>query len=74
MRNLGIVNGVGENKFNPQGTATRAAACTMVINFKERVVDRSDQYEVNGWGNGANLEFADEITEFTDIDRFEDME
>lgn len=30
---LGIVNGVGNSKFDPKGTATRAQACKVLVNY-----------------------------------------
>lgn len=32
-RDNGLINGIGENKFNPKGTATRAQACTVSVNL-----------------------------------------
>lgn len=42
MRSLGVVNGVGENRFNPKGSSDRAAACTMMVNFYEKVISLTD--------------------------------
>lgn len=36
LRLMGVVNGVGGNRFNPSGTLTRAEFCTMVVNFMGR--------------------------------------
>lgn len=30
MKRTGVINGVGNNKFNPKGTTTRAATCKMI--------------------------------------------
>lgn len=32
-RDNGLINGVGQNKFDPQGTATRAQACVITVNL-----------------------------------------
>ena len=33
LRLMGVVDGVGGNRFNPNGNLTRAEFCTMVVNF-----------------------------------------
>ncbi|MEY8310994.1 S-layer homology domain-containing protein [Oscillospiraceae bacterium 42-9] len=33
LRDMGVVNGSGNNMFNPKGTATRAAACSLVMGY-----------------------------------------
>ena len=33
LKNAGIVNGVGDNKFNPKGNATRAEAAVIIYNM-----------------------------------------
>ncbi len=38
MRSLGVVNGVGENRFNPKGSSDRSVACTMMVNFHKYVL------------------------------------
>lgn len=42
MRTLGVVNGVGNNLFDPKGTSTRGAACTMMISFHKYVIAPND--------------------------------
>ena len=39
LQQAGIVSGVGNNRFNPKGTATRAEAATILRNFVELVID-----------------------------------
>ncbi|MBE6574027.1 MAG: hypothetical protein E7652_06505 [Ruminococcaceae bacterium] len=33
VRSIGVVKGVGDNKFNPKGTATRSEAAQLMMNF-----------------------------------------
>lgn len=33
IRSIGVVKGVGDNRFNPKGTATRAEAAQLMMNF-----------------------------------------
>lgn len=35
-RDNGLISGIGENKFDPQGTTTRAQACVVTVNFYEK--------------------------------------
>ncbi len=42
MRSLGVVNGVGENFFDPKGSSTRGASCTMIVNFYKYVIAPND--------------------------------
>ncbi|MCI8304907.1 MAG: S-layer homology domain-containing protein [Lawsonibacter sp.] len=36
LRLMGVVSGIGDNQFYPEGTLTRAQFCTMVVNFLQR--------------------------------------
>ena len=36
LRLMGVVTGTGDNRFNPEGTLTRAEFCVMVTNFIQR--------------------------------------
>lgn len=36
LRDMGVVNGSGNNMFNPKDTATRAAACSLVMSYYNR--------------------------------------
>ena len=36
LRLMGVVSGVGDNKFNPDSSLTRAEFCVMVTNFIQR--------------------------------------
>ncbi len=36
LRLMGVVDGVGGNRFNPGGGLTRAQFCTMVVKFMQR--------------------------------------
>ena len=36
LRLMGVVSGVGSNKFSPEGSLTRAQFCTMVVKFLQR--------------------------------------
>jgi len=36
LRLMGVVGGVGGNRFNPEGGLTRAEFCTMAVNFMQR--------------------------------------
>lgn len=49
-RLLGIVKGVGNNRFNPQGTSTRAEAAQLMMNF--------DKFYENEKGNDFMLDDA----------------
>ena len=35
-RDAGLISGVGENRFDPQGYTERAAACKVFANYYER--------------------------------------
>lgn len=37
-RDNGLINGIGQNKFDPKGTATRAQACTISVNLFDLTV------------------------------------
>lgn len=36
LRLMGVVSGTGSNRFDPNGTLTRAQFCTMVVNFLQK--------------------------------------
>ena len=46
LQQAGVVSGVGNNRFNPKGTATRAEAATILRNFVELVIDTGT---ARGW-------------------------
>jgi len=41
---LGIVNGAGDNKFNPSGLITREQACVMFVNYFQAVYSPNARY------------------------------
>jgi len=46
LQQAGVVSGMGNNRFNPKGTATRAEASTILRNFVELVIDTAT---ARGW-------------------------
>lgn len=41
LRDMGVVNGSGNNMFNPKGTATRAAACSLIMSYYTQYLSNS---------------------------------
>lgn len=41
LRDMGVVNGSGNNMFNPKDTATRAAACSLVMSYYDRYLNNA---------------------------------
>lgn len=59
---LGMVNGVGDNKFNPHGLITREQACIMFVNylqtvanttFRDALEELDDIHEASSWAKDA---------------------
>ncbi len=59
---LGMVNGIGNNKFNPDGLITREQACIMFVNYLQTIVDPGfrdalkeldDIHEASSWAKDA---------------------
>ena len=53
LTNAGIVNGMGENEFNPAGEVTREQFCKMVVLmfgvYKENIVTSFDDVDPDAW-------------------------
>lgn len=60
-RDHGLISGVGDNKFDPKSTATRAQACVVTVGLYEQIADGSLAPPANiETGGGDIIEFEPE--------------